>query len=973
MSQPTEPAPDLSAQTTPVPEDSDSRSLIRSLRTLVPIDRIEPPADLDEADAQGIWAAISAPWHPAVLAQLDSVPSVDPATGPSEAVAGRIFVIAHGSESAVPSGFATQAADAGAGWVSGTPERIELVLSILGRLSDQSHPESPALDDPLATDYMALGAARWWLRDVAIAMGHTDSLDETLFGREVLTGARAWRQGDAATATTRLRAAFELLTQARERFYPVDAYLIDLCLADSTTPPDAWLEPLQAHAPVTFVAPGAAIEAVASQSPEVIALLRQAVEEGWADVAGGPYLETDETLRPLGSVLWQYHRGARAYRAAIDDRTVETFARRRFGLHPILPQIARRFGMKYAVHLSLDGARFPARVDTKRLWTSPDGAFLEALVRPPLPADRWTTGLVLPWRVGRTMRDDHVATLVLAHWPGSFAGWLGDLRRIAAYSPVFVRWTTLADYFHLTDRPYDTLRPKLDEYLTPYLAQIIERGDPEPISRRVSRFALRGRFESLSTLDALLHALDPERAANDPQSSLAAAEDDLETGRLKSAESTVGRLETDLAAYADRELSSDADVSKPGHLVLNLACVDRVVPVLAPELPPNLPAEHPLRAVQWTDTGSWALVDVPALGYAWFPSEVAAVTAEPAGPKPKIGTRENTLFNGLMEVEFDPNTGGIRAVRADGESLPRLGQQLVMSGVYDIEGRPATSRMQCDKIEIEFGGPALAQATSRGVLLDPLGGHALATFRQTFRLWAARPVLELEVELSELDVAWLAHANYGDPWDHALSCRFAWPESAEIQKRVSFLCTFETSAQRPETPEAFEICHRRGKTTLVFAGLAHHRRHGSRMLDTLLLAGRETARTFVLRIALDVEHPHTVVLDSAQPVLCVPSMGPPAKGISGRFLEIDHPSVALVGARWEQPNPPEVPSALLVLDLIETSGQAARARLRLPFTPQTVNIIDFQGEPVAEFTPERDWVTLDFTPNELMRVAVPSP
>jgi hypothetical protein len=145
------------------------------------------------------------------------------------------------------------------------------------------------------------------------------------------------------------------------------------------------------------------------------------------------------------------------------------------------------------------------------------------------------------------------------------------------------------------------------------------------------------------------------------------------------------------------------------------------------------------------------------------------------------------------------------------------------------------------------------------------------------------------------------------------------------------------------------------------------------MLDTLLLAGRETARTFVLRIALDVEHPHTVVLDSAQPVLCVPSMGPPAKGISGRFLEIDHPSVALVGARWEQPNPPEVPSALLVLDLIETSGQAARARLRLPFTPQTVNIIDFQGEPVAEFTPERDWVTLDFTPNELMRIAVPFP
>ena len=35
----------------------------------------------------------------------------------------------------------------------------------------------------------------------------------------------------------RLRAGFEILTQARERFYPVDAYVVDFCLLDPALPP----------------------------------------------------------------------------------------------------------------------------------------------------------------------------------------------------------------------------------------------------------------------------------------------------------------------------------------------------------------------------------------------------------------------------------------------------------------------------------------------------------------------------------------------------------------------------------------------------------------------------------------------------------------------------------------------------------------------------------------------------------------
>ena len=58
-------------------------------------------------------------------------------------------------------------------------------------------------------------------------------LDRESLSRELPSGAHAWQLGDRQAATNRLRAGFELLTQARERFYPVDAYLIDLCLLDA--------------------------------------------------------------------------------------------------------------------------------------------------------------------------------------------------------------------------------------------------------------------------------------------------------------------------------------------------------------------------------------------------------------------------------------------------------------------------------------------------------------------------------------------------------------------------------------------------------------------------------------------------------------------------------------------------------------------------------------------------------------------
>ncbi len=650
-------------------------------------------------------------------------------------------------------------------------------------------------------------------------------------------------------------------------------------------------------------------------------------------MVGGAYGEADEPLRPVESVLWQFRQGEQTYRRLIDDRTTETLARRRFGLYPQLPQIARRFGFRYALHLGFDDGRFPVPPEAKRLWEAPDGSQLEALTRPPIAADRPSEATRLPWRIAKSMKEDHVATLAMVHWPDPGSGWYRDFRRVAAYSPVLARWVTASDYFHLTDRPYESFQPDLDQYTFPYLAQAVARRDPTPISRRVVQTALRARLDSVRTLSALCHTLgspapdDGTRPSSRAESSLSDAtatedelsgpvaseppttsecyevrhvdtpssrsgttarpeadrtdlsevEDALESGRLSEAAALLDENEPSWARATALGIVGASSGDRPGCLILNPLGVARRAAVLLPDAAADLRPEGPLIAAQFTEDGVRAVVDLPAFGYAWVPLETVPDRA-PADTG-TVGARGRVLFNEAMEVEIDETTGGIRSLRAPGEPSARIGQQLVINGLTGTDGSDASSTMHSDRFEVEYGGPALVQAVSEGTLRGPDDGRPLARFRQQYRLWRGRARLELTVELSQIDTAWLGQIADADPWACALACRWAWPEADSRLRRTSMLTPFATSSARPETPDALEVSAAGARSTLLFGGLAHHRRHGPRMLDTLLVAGRESSRRFRMGVVLDHDHPFAASQDMLGPVAVVPGVaGPPAPG-----------------------------------------------------------------------------------------------
>ncbi len=926
----------------------------------------EPASSQSEGEALAAWVAATVAWHPLFLATSDELPLLEDIEAPTSPATGDVRITQAGCLGRLPSGYRVQAEDSGAILIEGTTDRSPLIAQMIERLGLEP---VPAFDEKeqLAEDFLALGTAHEMLANLTAAMSHADALDRESFTRETISAAISWQEGDANAVKSRLRASFELLIEARERFYPVDAYMVDIAFLHDSTPLDAVRDALSNRTPISFLANARAIESLANRDPELIQSLRDAINEGWADVIGGAYGEADEPLRPLESILWQFQRGGEVYREHLDSRNVETLARRRFGLYPQLPQIAKRFSLRFALHLGFDAGKFPIRIESKRLWEAPDGTSLESLLRPPLSADRQTSGRVLPWRLGATMRDDHVATLPLAHWAGSTTGWYRDLRRVASYSPVLAKWTTVNDYFHLTDRPYESMSPNADAYETPYLAQSVERREERPITRRAEHASLRARLDSLAVIETIVRSLSQDLTSLDGQPPISRIETSLETGDYEGAK---GMLDAAIPAWAESAagcvLGGQTD-GAAGYLVFNPLGMKRKSPVLLPDAAANLGVEGPLRAAQFTEDGVRAVVDLPAFGYVWVPRESSpSATTQSTG---KLGVKDSTLRNELIELSIDTATGGIRAFKALGEPTARVGQQLVISGLIAADGTPLLSRMVGEKFEVDYGGPALVQAFSTGRILGK-GETVLARFQQTFRLWSGRGIVEIEITLRDLNSEWLSSIEQADPWLQNLACRWAWPDPSAMMRRTSLLGADLTESLRPETPDAIEITTRKQRTTLLMNGLAHHQRHGGRMLDTLLVAGRETTRTFVLGLALDAENPFAPALDLRTPPIVVPTeSGPPKTGAAGWFFQADRTSVAITSIRFAERSGDGRGWGVTV-HLLETAGNATRCRLRCFRDPVWARQVNFHEELIVDLPIDGDAVLVDLTPNELACVDI---
>ncbi len=944
------------------------------LTVLIPSHSLEDfPTELGDTPAEGLLNAFAVLWHPVLLATADAFPRWQRADEMHDVRPNRLVIVPPNCDDWLPHGWADEARQGGSTIITGLTGRREMIAAALDPLENP-----PSVDPDLEADFLALGHCHLQTELLTRHMRNFSNLDELHMQREAVSAAKAALSGDRVAAETHLRNCFEMLLEARERFYPVTCYLIDLCLVIPRLADEHFTQLVSRETPFNVLATAQDLAQIGESNPQALTALKAAWDAGRADVVGAEWEDAATPLMSLESVIWQFGRGLRTFDARFGRRPT-TWGRRRFGVGPQMPQMISRHGPTAGLHFVMDDGIYPDEEHSKLRWQGCDASVVDALSRIPLATDSAASFLRFPVRMSESMDNDHAACVVFARWPEVRSPWLEDFRRAHKYAPVLGRFVTFREFFENSDMPGRLSDFKAGDYLSPFLVQAVARQEPDPIGRHVDYWSRRQRFDAAEWCRNLRAVLRDGRVPDEVQR---ADEERIESAPPDAKPESVAAAETflqELSAAALGGLAGTLTAAGPGagQLVVNPLSFPRKVVVVWPADAPLPEAAEPVCGRQFEEDHRAVMVDVPACGFVWVPHP--ATPAEPAPPG-KVPTAEAlVLRNDAFEVALSQVTGGIAQIRTYKRSPNRLSQQIafrfprertvtVGEGDAAEQYRTYYSEMQMRSSRVLCAGPALGEIETTGDVFDQTSGNVLAEYRQVARVWRGKPQVELEIEL---DVKTLPD---GDPWTNYIAARFAWKHEDAALTRSLHHGAHGTEAERIEAPQYLELADENFRTTIIPCGLPFHRKTGPRMLDTLLITAGETRRRFRFVIAIDEAYPLQAALDATAPVLTLPAEGaPPGGARRGWFFHLNTRNVQLTRILPLMPREKEDPGMFAratgcAVRLIETEGRHRTFKLRCFRTPAYARQRDFCGKTIGTLSIKDDDVHIETGPYEVCDV-----
>jgi hypothetical protein len=910
------------------------------------------PLMLANEDVAAFLNGYSVLWHPGALAGAGSLPQISSPYDHEQPAAGHLYGLPASPPLILPDDWEDRVQRAGAASFRATPDRSETLDSLRQALEKLEGPQADArfqIDPARVGPFYGIGFGLATLSALCEAMEHENSLSRDDFWLDVQAAVAALSGPDAGAFQRHLRAGAERLLAAREVLYPVNIHLLDLCLLGNAAQNQSLPAAFELATPLNLIASTATLEEFSRANPDLLALVRERLHAEVLDVAGGSYHEREDALLPIESQLWNLQRGLSRARQLLDQE-VRVFARRRFAAHPQLPQLLNCVGLRRALLLAFDNAVLPSYRATMINWPAPDGKQIEAFTRAPYPAENPQTYFHWGHYLHKTIAQDHTATLALLHNQIAAGPWYGDLLELSRLAPVLGQWTTLGRYFTDTLAGEYVSAASVDEFHGDYLTERTEAHRQDPVSGFARQLRLRRRLDAACTLAALSRSLfgrqDP-LASRLGFANLAAVEDQVEEEQ-EGASGVVAQLEQEAAQALAERLLSRAQGSRPGYLILNPCAFTRRVAVELAGFEHPVELGGPLKTFQLSGERGLAVIEVPPLGFAWVPRQGQATTPPPAARMRLADSRH--VRNEYFEAEIDPHTGGLKAFRDHRFRANRIGQQLVFN---------PGSVMRAREVKLVSAGPALGELVTEGAIFDE-HDKVLALFRQRFRAWLGRPVLDLRIELFP------EHRPQGYPWHAYYGARFAWRDEQATLVRGVHGTSYLTTHTRPETPDYLELRAMRQSTVLFPGGLPFHQRHGGRMLDVILLPEGETAQVFDLGLGLDRDYPMQTALGMVTPVAVVPmAKGPPHVGAAGWLFHLDSPNLLLTRL-WPDPQGADAIQARL----LECQQHSCQAELRCPRNPQRARLVDCQGSTQLEATTSGDAVQFEVSSSELVNLRV---
>jgi hypothetical protein len=534
--------------------------------------------------------------------------------------------------------------------------------------------------------------------------------------------------------------------------------------------------------------------------------------------------------------------------------------------------------------------------------------------------------------------------VALVHRQPHRAAWHDDLVELSRLGPVLGQWTTISTYLDEVYSPEHVGTLSADDFQADYLTNRIEEGVACPVSEFPQHARLRRGLDTARTLAGMYSGLTGQPGGC--IDAVADLENKLETG--EDVELPVAELlDKHARALAGRILARPAS-QEPGYIVLNPCAFPRRLQLELPDASGPLAVTGPLKACQIVDDHVWAVVDVPALGFAWIPRSGPPRTA-PAESRMRLADAQH-VRNEFFEAEVDLATGGLRGLRDHRMRANQVAQQLIFN---------PGSVMQAKAVRVTSTGPALGEIVSEGALVTS-HGEELATFRQRFRAWLGRPVVDLRIEIQPRE------EPRGYPWHAYYGARFAWRDERALLVRGSNGASEIVNHVRPSACDYLEIRQGRQNTVLFLGGLPFQQRHGTRMLDVILLTENEKASAFELAVGLDREYPMQAAqgIVTPSPLVAV-QHGPPVGGTTGWLFHLDLPNLLLVSLR---PTPDGADA--IVARIKECGEYGGSAELRCPRTPKRAQLQNARGELLQTAETQGDAVLFEVSSGDLVDLRV---
>lgn len=864
--------------------------------------------------------------------------------------------------------------------------RNELVRNLLDAHRTHSmsaaNPPSEICEQPdhsccMLDDFYAFGYAILQIQCMARKLRYSFNLDWMAVGEQILSAARASVKQDMVETDRWLAAAFDSLSQERDRYCSQQGHLLELLLVAPTTLGESLQRSLVHDRPLTIYATTQVLRQWQQKNSDAWLKLTERLEDKTACLAGGLREELSHVWFPEDALIRELSH-ARQDCDALGISPPRVWMRFATAMGTSLSTIARQFGFDGAIIAPLGGGGLPKKEHAKIRWQGVgDRGGLDCILGHVLDMADGETFLHLGSEMAQQLDYHQVPTLVLAHWPGVTSPAFVDLVRAAARTPALGKWIDANAYFSTTSQPYWSDSFTSLDFHHPLPKQPSEiHALHIKISEGLRQAYQLEQLESVARLwswTPRLASATTQEISHDLNffwNQCEQLRDDIYSGCKEPSQinSDLESLATGIVNELRARVPCDAE-----DVFFNPTSHPRRV--FAADYPRQIDPNSCTR-IQACDSDrrfSQCIVEVPPFGFAKLSSQPPiehgemsnSASASPSvapkqsllgrifGSRTAVAHEDGSMANEFMEVQIDPAKGHLRSLYVVNKRGNRLSGQLswVAEPIQLRSQFQDTSFLGVTDARVQI----LHTSKVRGTI-QVTGKLGSGSCEIRYTLWQGAQWLEIEV----LGVS--VEAQSGFPvwrmvWPSEAATIAAWSQGAKMKLPSPLQCGVEL----------IEIDDAEHRIHFATCGLSMHRRVGHSGLASVLPIDRTGSFHSRFAVGIDWTTPWATAIDRMGPDLFSVSTSkslPKSSHSHDPGAWLARCNMSNLHFRWIDPKPPlglnastnvepgtpeitapieDSVSADGCLWMVETSGKSGTARLGCIRPIERAWRVDFRG------------------------------